>query len=62
MINKPTYQGEKLLTVKEAAEILNLKPQTLYNGNFYKSFPEMGRVKIGGRLFYKLSCITTQMQ
>lgn len=61
MIIKPDYKQETLLTLKETAELLNLKPDTLYHWNMHNKFNELQRVKIGGRVFFKLSCITSLM-
>lgn len=61
MIIKPEYKGERLLTLKETAELLSLNPDTLYRWRMYNKFPELQRIKIGGRVFFKLSCITSLM-
>ncbi|MBO7560110.1 MAG: helix-turn-helix domain-containing protein [Alphaproteobacteria bacterium] len=59
MLTKPEFTQEKLLTVTEAANILNLKPSTLYRIKQNERSPK--RVKVCGRLYFTLSSINNIM-
>ena len=45
---------EKLLTIKQAADLLNLKTPTIYKKTSNKSIPF---IKIGGKLLFKASVL-----
>lgn len=57
MTNAHPYTHDTLLTVHELAELLKVKPDTIYHWHIRKAFPEIERVKIAGKVYYKLSSI-----
>lgn len=59
MLTKPECTQEKLLTVNEAAEILKLKPSTLYRIKQNDRSPK--KVKVCGRLYFSLASIANIM-
>lgn len=62
MIIKPNYEGERLLTVKELAELLSLHPSSIYHWHCGKNlYPEIQRVKIGKHVYFKLSSVLALM-
>lgn len=52
-----THTHETLLTVQELSQLLKVKPDTIYHWNLRNAFPEIKRVKIAGKLYFKLSSI-----
>lgn len=52
-----TYTHETLLTVHELATLLKIKPDTIYHWNLRKAYPEIKRVKIAGKVYFKLSSL-----
>lgn len=64
MITKPEYSPEKtsLLSLAETAELLNIRPDTLRHWSYRNYFPQLKPVKIGGRIFYKYSCINALLK
>ena len=48
---------ETLLTVHELANLLKIKPDTIYHWNLRKAYPEIKRVKIAGKVYFKLSSL-----
>lgn len=62
MITKPKYTSETYLTVAETAELLNVTKSTIYHWILYQSFPELKYFKMKGRIYFKLSSITSLMQ
>jgi predicted DNA-binding transcriptional regulator AlpA len=57
MIQIPNYSDDALLTLKETAELLNLKPDTLYHWSMRNKFNDLQRVKIGGKVYFKYASI-----
>lgn len=57
MTNTQSLTHETLLTVDELAKILKIKPDTIYHWNIRNAFPEIKRVKIAGKVYFKLSSI-----
>lgn len=63
MIQKPNYPPEtSLLSLSETAALLNIRPDTLRHWACRDYFPQLERVKIGGRIFYKTSSIDALFQ
>ncbi len=52
-----THTHETLLTVQELSQLLKVKPDTIYHWNLRNAFPEIKRVKIAGKVYFKLSSI-----
>ena len=52
-----THTHETLLTVQELSQLLKVKPDTIYHWNIRKAFPEIKRVKIAGKVYFKLSSV-----
>ena len=52
-----THIHETLLTVQELSQLLKVKPDTIYHWNIRKAFPEIKRVKIAGKVYFKLSSV-----
>ncbi|MBR6685512.1 MAG: helix-turn-helix domain-containing protein [Alphaproteobacteria bacterium] len=48
---------ETLLTVHELANLLKIKPDTIYHWHLRKAYPEIKRVKIAGKVYFKLSSL-----
>lgn len=58
MIQKPSYSSEaSLLSLAETAALLNVRPDTLRHWAYRDYFPQLEKVKIGGRIYYKTSSI-----
>lgn len=49
--------GKSFLTTKELSEMLNIRPDSIYRWNTKEYFPQLRRVKIGGRTYYSASSI-----
>lgn len=54
---KMTNAQDTLLTVHELANLLKIKPDTIYHWNLRKAYPEIKRVKIAGKVYFKLSSL-----
>lgn len=52
-----THTHETLLTVQELSQLLKVKPDTIYHWNLRKAYPEIKRVKIAGKVYFKLSSL-----
>lgn len=52
-----TNAQDTLLTVHELANLLKIKPDTIYHWNLRKAYPEIKRVKIAGKVYFKLSSL-----
>lgn len=52
-----TYTHETLLTVHELATLLKIKPDTIYHWHLRNAYPEIKRVKIAGKVYFKLSSL-----
>lgn len=52
-----TYIHETLLTVHELATLLKIKPDTIYHWHLRNAYPEIKRVKIAGKVYFKLSSL-----
>lgn len=63
MIKKPNIPSEaSLLTVTETAELLNLTANSLYHWNCKEFFPQLRRVKIGGRVYFTAASVVSLLK
>ena len=63
MIKKPNIPSDvSLLTVTETAELLNIKANSLYHWNSNDFFPQLRRVKIGGRVYFTAASVESLLK
>lgn len=63
MIKRPNLpSGVSLYSVAETAEMLNIKINTLYHWNIRDYFPQLRRVKIGGRVYFTAASVESLLK
>ena len=63
MIQKPNIPSDvSLFSVAETAEMLNIKINTLYHWNIRDYFPQLRRVKIGGRVYFTAASVESLLK
>lgn len=63
MIKKPNIPSDaSLLTVAETAKLLNLKANSLYHWNCNDYFPQLRRVKVGGRVYFTAASVESLLR
>lgn len=63
MIKKPNIPSDvSLYSVAETAEMLNMKANTLYHWNIRDYFPQLRRVKIGGRVYFTATSVESLLK
>jgi len=63
MIKKPNIPSDvSLYSVAETAEMLNMKANTLYHWNIRDYFPQLHRVKVGGRVYFTAASVESLLK